>query len=360
MDRVPFSTPEPERQTAVLQGLEARMSGMTAQIRTQIHGLPNVWQPSKYLPNFSNAEQAAADLKRIQDETRRLSPELLVVLIGDTLTEEGLPTFLSRLFTLRGLQADSHGDVHSSTGKLQEFFRAWAGEEHRHGVLLNAFLRLCGRVDMQAYEQSVQLFLNDGLDLGVEADPYQGFIYTSFQEMATQRSHMNVARLAKQQGAPHLAQICGQIASDESHHAKVYIEFVRHFFEKDPNGIMLALQKMLQKGITMPAHLMREVDRSGNILAPGESFAFFSDIAQRLGVYTAKDYAEISATLLQTWGVGDRMDQAWQPLAIPGLEEPGRDAQAKILRRQTVIDKMSLRERSGKLPTHDWSWLVNG
>lgn len=358
MDRVPFEVPLLSRQEQVLRGLDVHIGTMQQQIRTQIHGLPKVWQPSKYLPDFSNMERAAADVQRIQAETRKLSPELLVVLIGDTLTEEGLPTFLSRLFTLRGLESSASGDIHNGPSKLQQFFREWAGEEHRHGVLLNAFLRLCGRVDMQAYEQSVQLFLNDGLDLGIEADPYNGFVYTSFQELATQRSHMNVARIAKQQGAPRLAQICGQIASDESHHAKVYIEFVRYFFEKDPNGMMLALQHMLQKGITMPAHLMREVDRSGNVLAPGESFAFFSDIAQRLGVYTAQDYAAISAELLSTWGVGNRLGDTWQPLMMPGLEEPGRDAQAKILRRQTVIEKMAMRPRSGTLPDHDWSWLV--
>ena len=153
-------------------------------------------------------------------------------------------------------------------------------------------------------------------------------------------------------GNPLLAKICGQIAQDEGYHAQVYIQFVRTFFEKDPDGMMQALWQMLQRGIVMPAHNMREVDPNGNVLRPGETYEYFSNIAQQLGVYTAKDYAAISARLLTEWNI--------RTVPFPGLSDAGREAQQKILRRQKALDLMATRDRKKEIPQRRTSWLVHG
>ncbi len=340
--------------------LEARLPTLTEKTRSAMKGIVATWQPSDFLPDLSKGEVALEDIRTIQRQARTLSPELLTVLVGDALTEDGLPLFASRLFTLQGLPASESGDVHPRAEGLQQWFRAWAAEEHRHGELLNSYMRFTGRVDMKAYERSVQMFNEDGIDLGIDADPYKGFVYTSFQELATQRSHANVAKLAHREGNPLLARICGQIAADEGYHAKAYIAFVRTFFERDPNNMMAALRDMLQRGIVMPAHNMREVDPTGRVLAPGELYTYFSDVAQRIGVYTAQDYAEISGQVLTEWKVGERTDDTWKALPIEGLDDAGHAAQEAILRRQKLVEKLVARNRSTPVEHHDVSWLVRG
>lgn len=349
--------PLPGRQEALME-LETRIPQLQERTRTAVHGIGKIWQPTDFLPNFSEQDRACAEIRAIQRSARNLSPELLVVLVGDTVTEEGLPLFTSRLFTIHGLPSDETGDVHSHPGNLQRWFNQWTAEEHRHGTLLSTYLRLTGRVDMGAFERTVQLFLEDGMDLRAGNDPYTGFVYTSFQELATQRSHANVAKIANTQGDPLLAKICGQIASDEAYHAKAYIAFVRIFFERDPNGMMHALRDMLERGIVMPAHNMREVDPSGKVLRPGETYEYFSNVAQQLGVYTAKDYAKISAQLLEEWNVGRCSGNQWEALPFSGLSADGRDAQQEILRRQQIIQRLAARDRTKAVPPHETSWLV--
>lgn len=132
--------------------------------------------------------------------------------------------------------------------------------------------------------------------LGIEKNPYNGFIYTSFQERATFISHGNTARLAKEHGDVKLAQICGTIAAGEKRHETAYTKIVEKLFEVDPSDTILAIDGMMRKKIKMPAHLMFDGE-DDNI------FHHFSTVAQRLGVYTAKDYADIIEFLLGKWNV---------------------------------------------------------
>jgi len=66
----------------------------------------------------------------------------------------------------------------------------------------------------------------------------------------------------------------------------------------------------MRKKVAMPAHLMYDGRDDG-------LFARFSAVAQRLGVYTARDYADIIEFLVRRWGVAD----------LTGLSGEGRRAQ---------------------------------
>jgi len=181
--------------------------------------------------------------------------------------------------------------------------RQWTAEENRHGDLLNKYLYLSGRVNMNAVEKSTQHLIADGFDIGTDRDPYKNFVYTSFQELATYISHNRVAKLAKSYGNKGLSKMCKIIAGDEMRHHNAYSEFVDRIFKIDPSQMMLAFHHMMKQKIAMPAHFLRET--GGSI---GSAFEEFSNTAQRIGVYTAQDYVEILEKLLKKWDVASITD----------------------------------------------------
>ncbi|WP_373514304.1 acyl-ACP desaturase [Persicitalea sp.] len=259
------------------------------------------WQPTDFLPD-SSTENFFSEVKLLQESCRELPYDYMAVLIGDTITEEALPTYESWLMDVVGID-----QLNEPYGWAQ-WVRSWTAEENRHGDLLNKYLYLSGRVNMRAMEVSTQYLIADGFDIGTGRDPYRNFIYTSFQELATNVSHRRTATLAKQFGNSHLSKICGVIASDEMRHAKAYKAFVSRIFEVDASEMMLALEDMMRQKIVMPAHFLRETG-----VKMGGTFSHFSDAAQRLGVYTTNDYIDILDALLEEWKIQhlrDLNDQA--------------------------------------------------
>ncbi len=248
------------------------------------------WQPSDFLPDSRNFA-FFDEVKNIQERAKELAYDFWVVLIGDTITEEALPTYESWLMGMKGV---NQGE---DTG-WTKWIRGWTAEENRHGDLLNKYLYLSGKVNMKEFETSTQYLIADGFDIGTGADPYRNFIYTSFQELATNVSHRRVAALAKSQDNPQLAKICDTIAADEARHAFAYKAFVSKILEVDPSEMMLAFEDMMRKKIVMPAHYLRET--GGGI---SKIYSHFSDAAQRLGVYTAQDYIEILESLIKDWSI---------------------------------------------------------
>ena len=88
---------------------------------------------------------------------------------------------------------------------------------------------------MREMETSTQHLIADGFDIGTDQDPYKNFIYTSFQELATNISHRRVGALAHKKGNEQLAKMCGVIAADELRHARAYKHFVQKILEFDPS-----------------------------------------------------------------------------------------------------------------------------
>lgn len=252
--------------------------------------IDEIWQPSDFLPD-SSRDDFFQKIKDLQQSASELSYDLVAVLIGDTITEEALPTYESWLAMVDGVSRDEEGG-------WMKWNRQWTSEENRHGDLLNKYLYLSGRVDMRQMEMSTQYLIADGFDIGTGHDPYRNFIYTSFQEMATNVSHRRVASLAKRDGDTLLSKMCGVIASDEARHAKAYKDFISQIFKVDANEAMLAFEDMMRKKIVMPAHFLREVG-----LPIGQVFGHFTDAAQRLGVYTAVDYVDILKQLILDWNI---------------------------------------------------------
>ena len=57
------------------------------------------WQPQDFLPD-PESEQFFDEIKGIQERSKGISDDLMVVLVGDLITEEALPTYMNMLNTL--------------------------------------------------------------------------------------------------------------------------------------------------------------------------------------------------------------------------------------------------------------------
>ncbi|MBI1803072.1 MAG: acyl-ACP desaturase [Ignavibacteriae bacterium] len=272
----------------VIKGMEGFVG---EQIPTLLKSVEESWQPSDFLPSLSS-ETWVEDLTEFRERSQSLPDDLLVVLVGDMVTEEALPTYQTFLNRLHGL-TDPTG---ASESPWAQWSRGWTAEENRHGDLLNRYLYLSGRVDMRSVEVTIHHLIKNGFDPRTENDPYLGFVYTSFQERATKISHRNVARLAQRAGEDKLHQICGLIAGDEARHEKAYKLFMHKIFQDDPAGAINAFATMMRRKIAMPAILMTD-GRDMNL------FTRFSAVAQAIGVYTVRDYAEIIEDLVKQWEV---------------------------------------------------------
>ncbi|MBK9733815.1 MAG: acyl-ACP desaturase [Saprospiraceae bacterium] len=293
------------------------------------------WQPSDFLPDSKDQDDFFDRIKDIQQAAQGLSYDLLTILVGDTITEEALPSYESWLSRLEGI----HEESESNPWKV--WVRGWTAEENRHGDLLNKYLFLSGRVNMQEFEKSTQFLIADGFNIETGQDPYRNFIYTSFQELATNISHRRVATIAKQQGDPFLSKINGVVAADELRHAKAYMSFIKKIIEYDASEVMVAFDDMMRKKIVMPAHFLRETG-----MKVGGLWGHFTDAAQRTGVYTAIDYANILQDLVTEWDLEH----------ITDLNEAGEKARDYLVKLPVRLLKISER-MANPTSEYEFKWI---
>lgn len=292
-----------------------------------------IWQPSDFLPDLQS-ENYVEELHQLREESKELGYDFWVVLVGDMVTEEALPTYESWLMDMEGV------DQHGRNG-WSKWIRHWTGEENRHGDVLNKYLYLSGRVNMREVEITTHHLINDGFEVGTGRDPYRNFVYTSFQELATNISHKRVAQIAKKKGNRTLFKMCNIIAGDEMRHHLAYREFVKIILEYDPSEMMLAFADMMKKRITMPAQNLRQ---SGGKMA--SAFDDFSNAAQRIGVYTTYDYIDIL----------ERLNNFWDISKIEKLNDEAERARDFLVR---LPDRLKRIAERTKIPvdTHRFKWI---
>lgn len=255
------------------------------------------WQPSDFVPDLADPGWHEK-VQELREGALGLSDELLVVLVGNIVTEEALPsyqTWLNRSNILR----DETG---ASATPWAQWTRGWTAEENRHGDLLSRYLYLSGRVNMRSLEVTTHHLIKNGFDPNTGNDPYRSIVYVAFQERATKIAHANVGHLAEKSGDQTLGKICAAIAGDEARHEEAYKRFFRGLVESDPAGAVIAFSQMMKQRIGMPARLMSDGTAS-------DLFERFAVVAQRAGVYTFRDYAEVLRHLTDYWKIA----------SIPGL-----------------------------------------
>lgn len=308
----------------VMQSIEHKVEGFMDQYLVPIE---KIWQPTDFLPD-SQSDTFFDEIEQIREESKELGYDFWVTMVADTITEEALPTYESWLMDVEGINQHE-----GKANGWSKWVRQWTAEENRHGDVLNKYLYLSGRVNMREVEISTQHLIADGFDIGTDKDPYKNFVYTSFQELATNISHKRVGQMAKKKGNTLLGKMCTIIAGDEMRHHLAYREFVKTIFEQDPSGMMLAFSDMMKRKIVMPAHFLRE---SGESI--GAAFENFSTCAQRLGVYTAQDYIEILKKLNAYWDLENIR-------SLNDTAEKARDYLLKLpARLQRISERMQFTE----------------
>ncbi|MCH2214827.1 MAG: acyl-ACP desaturase [Flavobacteriales bacterium] len=292
-----------------------------------------LWQPADFLP-VTTDPKFPDSVREIQELSKALDYDLFSVLIGDTITEEALPTYQTWL-----MQTEGFDQQNSNTWAT--WLRGWTAEENRHGDLLNTYLYLSGRVDMWQFQVTVQYLIQDGFFVGMEHNPYKSFVYTSFQELATNITHRRVATACKAQGNAPLAKICATIASDEKRHANAYMDFINLLFEYNPSDVIIDFAAMMKHGILMPGHMMQEFGEG-----KGDIFNHFSNSAARLEIYTGRDYVVILEKLLKRWDIEHRRE----------LNDEGQRARDYLMKLPGRLEAVIKRS---KVPQerHRFKWL---
>ncbi|MBI4342650.1 MAG: acyl-ACP desaturase [Candidatus Omnitrophica bacterium] len=315
------------------------MEGFVEEQLVLLNPVQESWQPGDLLPDLT-VDDWRESLQRLREGAQGIPDDALVVLVGNTVTEEALPSYQT--------MANRHPGVADETGASDSpwarWTRGWTAEENRHGELLSTYLYLSGRVDMREVQVTTQYLIGNGFDPHTANDPYKGLVYTSFQERATRVSHGNMAQLANKSGDVLLGKMCNLVAGDEARHEEVYKRFVKKILELDPGEGVQAIAQMMTSRVVMPARLMS--DGSARDL-----FSQFALVAQRVGVYTTHDYAAIMEHLVAYWDIAH----------LSGLRDAAAKAQDYLCglaaRYRAVADSMS--KRLARQPKAAFRWIFN-
>ena len=241
-----------------------------------------------------------------------MSDELLVVLVGNMVTEEALPNYAVSLDQI----------AKDPTGTTTPRGRGGCGDgrPRRTGTATSStpISGSRGGWTCGLSRRTIHHLIRNGFDSGRQGDDCAGMIYAAFQERATRITHGNVGKLAAGQGDDNLAGICRKIAGDEARHEAFYTRVVGQMMERDPDGAVLAFRAMLKGNIAMPGRLMFDG-------ADPDLFDHFAVVSQRLGVYTIQTYAKIIGHLVEAWGVAHRSLSGKAAKAQDYLcQQPGR------------------------------------
>ncbi len=297
------------------------------------------WQPSDILPHLET-EGWQEEIRQLRQQALGIPDGVLIVLVGNTVTEEALPTYQTMV--------NRHPGVTDETGAEDSAWahwtRGWTAEENRHGEILSRYLYLSGRVDMHSFEMTTQHLIRNGFDPKTGNDPYKGLIYTSFQERATKISHGNTAVLANKNGDPMLGKICSLVTGDESRHEEAYKRFVKRIVEVDPAEAVTAFAQIMKNTVTMPARLMADG-------VAADLFSQFAAVAQQIGVYTMRDYADIIEHLVVYWDIR----------GLSGLTADAAKAQDYLgnLAQRYLALAEKMETRSGEPAKLSFSWIFN-
>lgn len=132
-----------------------------------------------------------------------------------------------------------------------------------------------------------------------------------------------------------------------------YCKIVAEFLKRDPNNAVIAFSKMMRDQIQMPAHYMDD-GKHMEMNSGRQLFSDFAGVAENLGVYTAKDYAEIMKWLINYW----KIDQ------MTGLNNEALAEQQYVCALPDRILKLAERsaerkKRQNKKNLAKFSWVFN-
>src|SRR5690606_21754263 len=96
---------------------------MLEEMSDYLKPVEELWQPADLLPDASR-DTFFQEVKALQEYAEALYYDTVAVLIGDTITEEALPTYESWLTMVEDVQKHEQGG-------WMKWVRAWTAEENR-------------------------------------------------------------------------------------------------------------------------------------------------------------------------------------------------------------------------------------
>jgi acyl-[acyl-carrier-protein] desaturase len=206
-----------------------------------------------------------------------ISPELAVAVETAHLTEINLPWFTT------GLTETFSGSLEP----LQNFVRTWTSEEDQHSNILESYLLVTRNTDPVRFHKVRKIVVRDAWtpEWGT---PFEGMVYTTIQELATQAFYVNVARKADEED-PVLANILRTIAKDETLHYTFYREAVKAHLQIDPNYVWPLVDVLIN--FSMPGRLMPDFDERQKIIAVGSNYGI------------AEYYRQVVEVLVKLWDI---------------------------------------------------------
>ncbi len=196
------------------------------------------WFPHEYVPyevgrNYVDEPWEPTDSHL--SEVSRLSLEV------NLLTEDNLPYYHLALWETFGRD-----------GVWGEWVRRWTAEEGRHAIVLRDYLTVTRGLDPVALERGRMKTVQGGYypdgKGGFFADPLDGLVYTSLQELATRIAHRNTGQYTDD---PLIEKLTARIAIDENLHYVFYRELAKAALEIDPSAMVLAINRQVT-GFQMP------------------------------------------------------------------------------------------------------------
>ena len=102
----------------VMQFLEKKIDTFVDEFLIPVE---KIWQPTDLLPN-SQTETFFEEIKELQEIAKDLPYDFWVTLVGDTITEEALPTYESWLMNIDGI------DQENNENGWSRWIRQWTSE----------------------------------------------------------------------------------------------------------------------------------------------------------------------------------------------------------------------------------------
>ncbi len=271
-----------------------------------------LWFPEKVVPQTLEGKMELRDQEGVQ------LPRLLsVVVVGNGITEDGLPMFETMTNRPIGTSDETGAD---DTGHAR-WSRGWTAEELRHGRAIRGYLECVPAVDLSTVDRVQHGYISDGFDPGIGRDPYRVVIYPAMQEPATEISHKRTGQVARAAGAQTLARLCAYTGADEGRHGGYYRDMGSAIAAVDPEGFVSEFHYIAHEHkMAMPGQRM-------------DGFDVFTAAAIATDVYGPADYIKIVADLNKAWDL--------EHLSLTGEADRKRE---ELLKKYTPERALRLRE----------------
>jgi acyl-[acyl-carrier-protein] desaturase len=214
-----------ELEPVVRQGLDRHLSA-------SIEWFPHEYVPYEVGRNYIHEPWEPTDSVLAQVARTALEVNLL--------TEDNLPYYHLALWGSFGKE-----------GAWGEWVRRWTAEEGRHAIVLRDYLTVTRGLNPVLMERGRMDQVSRGYypeNGGAFADPLDGIVYTTLQELATRIAHRNTGKYTDD---PLIEKLTARIAVDENLHYVFYRELGAAALEIDPSSMIQAIKRQVF-GFAMP------------------------------------------------------------------------------------------------------------